>query len=386
MLPALDLASLFLSNAIITGVAAAVLAIIRRHHPDLKGIGSWAVGQAAYAIAFLMLYVSMTDPFQRAALPGFFCTFAGTLVTSLGFHRFLGVRRRVTGMAIAAFLLVVAGLSALSFMRGTPGYIMALTVATHAGVAGVNAVLLHRHGRGHLRPAALTLAAQYGVWLLFAVARVLYIATTGFDLKAAIDLMGPTMLVATLMLTCHALGLVWMVVGRLQEHLVQQAATDPLTGALNRRALQARLEQERARAARDGAGFALATFDLDHFKQLNDTHGHVVGDATLVGVVEAARLLLRPGEDVARLGGEEFCVLLPGMTGHDAVAMAERIRAAVARLDIASAEGPVSVAASFGVAWYGAHGNDWPTLLKAADSALYCAKRNGRNRVEAALA
>lgn len=383
MLPALDLASLFITNSVVAGVACIVLSVIRRHQPGLSGIGNWAAGQGAYATGFLLLYISMVDAFQRTAMPGFFFCFAGALLTSLGFHRFLGLDRRAVRLAMAAFLAVLVLLPLLS-LSGRPGLVIAATIAVLGSTAAMNAWLLYRHGTGQLRPAALTLAAQHGAWALFALARLVYIAVAGFDRQSAVSTLAPAMLVATLMLTCHALGLVWLVVGRLQEHLVRQAATDPLTGALNRRALLARLEQERTRAARDGAGFALATFDLDHFKQLNDTHGHLVGDATLVGVVEVARHLLRPDDVVARLGGEEFCLLLPGVTGDAALALAERVRAALPRLDIISAAGPVAVAASFGVAWYGAHGDDWPSLLKAADGALYCAKRGGRNRVMAA--
>lgn len=384
MLPALDLASIFIANAIVTGVAALVLRFIRHYHPDLTGTGYWALGQAFYAFGFVLLYLSMMDPFQPSSLPGFFFTIAGTLLTTLGFHRFLGLPGRVWPYALGFFLLVVGFCMLVSLLLQEPGYIMVTTVTTQTTVSIVNVILLRRYSRGAMRPAAITLAGLHTIWVLIGVLRILYIVATGFNTEAAIAMMPPSMLGGTFLLTCHALGLVWMIVGRMQEHLVHQAATDPLTGALNRRALQARLEQERARVLRDGGGFALATFDLDHFKQLNDTHGHVVGDATLVGVVGAAGNLLRPFDAVARLGGEEFCLLLSNVTGDGAVAMAEHLRRSLEGLEIASPSGPVAVAASFGVAWYGTHGHDWPTLLKAADSALYCAKRNGRNRVEVA--
>lgn len=384
MLPALDLASIFITNAVVTGVSALVLHFIRRYHPDLAGIGHWASGQALYAVGFLLLYVSMSDPFQFSALPGFFCAISGTLLTTLGFHRFLGLPGRAGPYASGFLVVVIALCLGLAFIARDPGLVMAMTVLSQAVVSGVNVMLLRRHGGGAMRPAALTLAWLHAFWSLFSLGRALYISVTDFDREATIALMAPSMLGGTFMLTCHALGLVWMIVGRLQEDLVVQAATDPLTGALNRRALQARVDQEKARVGRDGGGFALATFDLDHFKLLNDTHGHVVGDATLVGVVAAADRLLRPGDVVARLGGEEFCLLLPDIAGRDAVTMAENLRRALEGLDIASPSGPVTVAASFGIAWYGAHGNDWPSLMKAADGALYCAKRNGRNRVEVA--
>lgn len=383
MLPSLDLATVFVTNSVIAGVTALVLTVLRRNQPDINGIGYWAAGQGAYCVGFLLLYLSMMDAFQPNALPGFFFCFAGALFTSLGFHRFLGLARWAVRAAAGAFLVALVLLPALS-LTGRTGLIIAVTITILGSTAGLNSWILFRNGKGQLRPAALTLAAQHGCWALFALARLIFIAASGFERPAAISTLAPAMLVATVMLTCHALGLIWLVVGRLQEHLVIQAATDPLTGALNRRALLARLDQERARATRDGTGFALATFDLDHFKQLNDTHGHAVGDATLIGVVETARRLLRPDDAVARLGGEEFCLLLPGVTGNAALSLAEQVRQEVARLSIESPAGPVDVAASFGVAWYGTHGQDWSSLLKAADGALYCAKRLGRNQVVAA--
>lgn len=384
MLPAPDLATIFLSNAVITGVAAGTLALIRRGNPGLKGIGYWASGQVAYSLGFVMLYVTTAVPLQPTSIPGFLFTFGGTLLTSIGFQRFLGRQGPAILPALLFFLFVTATLTVTTLLTAGVGVVLAMTVTAQIVPALVNGLLLLRHGRGAMRPAALTLAAQYGFWTLLCLIRLAHMALAGFQMPVTVWTLTPAMLVGSFILTSHALGLVWMIVGRLQEHLVHQAATDPLTGALNRRALQARLEQERARAARDGRGFAVVTFDLDHFKRLNDTHGHVVGDATLIGVATATSRLLRPTDALARLGGEEFCLLLPGVTGEAAVELAERLRRSLAALDIDSANGPVEVAASFGVAWYGAHGEDWPSLLKAADGALYRAKRNGRNRVEVA--
>lgn len=386
MLPALDLASIFIANSVVTGVSALVLRFIRRFHNNLAGTGYWVAGQAFYAIGFLSLYLAMSDPFQRTSLPGFFCTVAGSVLIAVGFHRFLGLSGRLWPYAVCFFVAVASVCLTLSFVVGRPAYMIVATVAVQALISGFNITLLRRHGSGAMRPAALALAALHTAWALISIIRAVRIAASGFDFEVAASMMAPSMLVGTFMLTCHALGLVWLIVGRMQEHLVIQAATDPLTGALNRRALQVRLDQERARVQVDGGSFALVTFDLDHFKLLNDTHGHAAGDATLIGVVTSARQLLRPIDAIARLGGEEFCLLLPDMTGDRAMVVAERLRLLLRELDIQDGSGGrVDVAASFGVAWYGLHGDDWPSLLKAADSALYRAKHNGRNRVEVAL-
>lgn len=205
MLPALDLATVFLTNSLIAGVTALVLTVLRRNQPGIDGIGYWAAGQGAYAIGFLLLYLSMTDAFQPTALPGFFFSFAGALFTSLGFHRFLDLPRRAVRAAAGAFLAALLLLPLLS-LTGRTGLIVAATTAILGSSAALNAWILLRNGKGQLRPAALTLAAQHGCWALFALARLIFIAVNGFDRPAAISTLVPAMLMATVMLTCHALG------------------------------------------------------------------------------------------------------------------------------------------------------------------------------------
>lgn len=382
MLPALDLTTSFLSNAIITGVTAVMLGFIRHANRDLRGLGYWLLGQAASSMGFLWLYGVITQPNPYLGIVGFLCVFAGSILGMLGHHRFLERQGRIGGWAALFFALFCIAMGVLMVAEVKMGFYRVLMLGAQVGPAVASAWMLLRYGRGEARMAYRTVAGLYLLWAAICTLRLTYVATTGFDDDATGWTMGPAIAIATLVLTCHALGLAWMIVGRLQESLVRQAATDPLTGAMNRRALQTLLEQETARAAREGHGLVVATFDLDHFKHLNDTHGHAVGDATLIGVVELAGRMLRPGDAVARLGGEEFCLVLAGLDGKDAAAIVERLRHAVANLDIPGPNGSVQVAASFGIACFGPHGQDWPALLKAADNALYRAKRNGRNRVE----
>jgi diguanylate cyclase (GGDEF)-like protein len=163
--------------------------------------------------------------------------------------------------------------------------------------------------------------------------------------------------------------------------LTEVAISDPLTGLHNRRSFQARLAEETERARRSGGRFALLMIDLDHFKALNDRHGHPAGDAALVAVAMIFRQQLRSVDLSARIGGEEFGVLLPDSDEQAALMAAERLRAAIAACPIVHRDATFVVTASIGVAWYRGDADSDEELLGAADRALYTAKRAGRNRV-----
>jgi len=170
-----------------------------------------------------------------------------------------------------------------------------------------------------------------------------------------------------------------------REALRIQATHDALTGVWNRRAILEMLGTELVRSSRDALPVAVAMVDLDHFKRINDTYGHVVGDTVLRESVNRMRALLRPYDALGRYGGEEFLVVLPGCTTQDAFRLAERLRMGISQEPMVIPEGTVEVTSSLGVAT-----NDTTTpldataLIQAADTALYRAKAKGRNRVEAA--
>jgi diguanylate cyclase (GGDEF)-like protein/PAS domain S-box-containing protein len=169
----------------------------------------------------------------------------------------------------------------------------------------------------------------------------------------------------------------------LEEQLREQARTDVLTGLSNRRALEERLEEEWRRAQRTGAPLALLCLDIDFFKQFNDHFGHAAGDECLKQVAEIIRQERRASDFAARLGGEEFVLILPETTAEGAVAVAEVIRNKLSAAPIAHPRSRYAVVtASIGVAASSPVDlGDATNLLKAADMAMYQAKRSGRNRV-----
>jgi two-component system cell cycle response regulator len=164
----------------------------------------------------------------------------------------------------------------------------------------------------------------------------------------------------------------------LLEQVQRLAATDGLTKIANRRTFEATLEREVARATRSAEHVSLVMIDIDHFKPLNDTHGHQAGDEVLRNVAAALAIECRDFDTPARYGGEEFAVVLPGCGPDEAMGIAERLRQAVS-----AAPSIVPITASAGVASFPGHAGDADTLVRAADDALYESKRAGRNRTTA---
>ncbi|HEU5030661.1 MAG TPA: GGDEF domain-containing protein [Spirillospora sp.] len=167
----------------------------------------------------------------------------------------------------------------------------------------------------------------------------------------------------------------------MHQQLQAAARTDAKTGLLNAAAWQREADTELSRAQRTHDALALLLIDIDHFKRVNDTHGHLIGDQVLVGVASTLCHQLRDYDVVGRFGGEEFVVLLPGADTVEACRVAERLRGRVRRLAVPAEEGTVTVTVSVGVALFRTHGEDLIELLAAADLALYRAKESGRDRV-----
>ena len=162
----------------------------------------------------------------------------------------------------------------------------------------------------------------------------------------------------------------------LMQQVQTMADTDALTGVSNRRTFESVLEREISRAGRSGEQVTLVMFDIDHFKSINDTHGHQMGDEVLKKVAATLMDGCRDFDVPARYGGEEFAMILPSCSSKESLVVAERLRRA-----IGEADNPVPITASAGVATFPTHAGDPERLIAAADEALYESKRAGRDRV-----
>ncbi len=181
-------------------------------------------------------------------------------------------------------------------------------------------------------------------------------------------------------------GLIWLLANVafiliVNEHLYgvlhRAAAYDPLSGLLNRGTVTMMLEREVDRAGRHGSVLSVLIIDIDHFKQVNDNHGHAAGDRAIADFAARATLQLRRSDLLGRYGGEEFLAILPETGAEMAVQVAERIRSSIA----VEQDAVPAYTVSIGVARHAA-GMTADDLVDAADHALYCAKGDGRNRVE----
>lgn len=192
-------------------------------------------------------------------------------------------------------------------------------------------------------------------------------------------------IVGTVMSVGLMTGLVMVMTARereLQAALARAADTDALTGVLNRRGLAPELERLVAEATAGGSRLAVVLLDLDHFKRFNDRHGHLVGDEALIRLATALTAAARDGDRVARVGGEEFTVALPGADERAARAYADDVMRRLRDEDVAP---DLKLTVSAGIATHGPAADSVPTLLRSADDALYRAKHAGRDQAVVAL-
>jgi diguanylate cyclase (GGDEF)-like protein len=229
----------------------------------------------------------------------------------------------------------------------------------------------------------------FGTLSLFFVSRIVFIDLLPFPL-GALPMRPEAVAAFNMIVFFHALVATVLIVAITKERLELQqrnnAQTDPLTGALNRRALMVRGDRMLTRHEYENAPLCLLFLDLDHFKTLNDRLGHSGGDDILTKFVAVVHESIRPTDFLFRLGGEEFCCLLPHTRIDQAEMIAERIRYQAESAPMNVTGVAVRVTVSLGIASTEIFGYDLDTLMRRADMAVYAAKRQGRNQVVAAQA
>ncbi|MFA5912463.1 MAG: GGDEF domain-containing protein [Burkholderiales bacterium] len=380
----LDLRTLFIVLVILYACLGFVCLFLPYRMPGSHAVTNWGYGMLALAagaggialrgivpdfvsivlangsilVAFLFVLGSVRQGRGPGSSP-FGWSVIGASVLLLAFFTYVqpDTRIRIVVSSLAITLLVIPPVSAL--LQAVTGASRRAKIFTAACLAAVGLVMLVR--------AALT--AAWGA---------------SMDLHAPDFLQFASNLLFAVFAVLATLGVVWIEIEQLRADLARLAMIDPLTAILNRRAFMLEYERELSRCTREKVGLALAIFDIDHFKDVNDNYGHLVGDQVLRRIADTLRASLRGHDVLGRYGGEEFALLMPGADTAAAMTGTERVRLAVGERPIRVGEVSIPVTISAGVAAFGVNGSDWESLLRSADAALYEAKRGGRNRVVAA--
>lgn len=370
------------------GAAWLVIASGFRLYPKVSG--RWAAGWMLSALGTALLAVRPTVLLPVLDLLVNLSIICSFLLLRRGLTLFLRSPWSYRGVALALAFVVLIEL--LGFL---PGDTLVLRTWTFTLAAALTlAPLLHdllrvlpRNYRAPWSIVAMT-ALPVALAILAFVARATAITYSEVTGVVALDVGSTFDIVVALgflvILGMFNFSFINLVLGSLIRRLEDLAATDQLTGLNNRRVAMQRLDEEHARFLRSGQRYALIMMDLDHFKSINDRYGHGGGDAVLREV--ARRLLqdVRSTDTLARVGGEEFLLLLPMNDLDGALVHAGRIRKHVAASPVHTPVAEVAVTVSLGVAEVLASDAGAHSVVSRADAALYRAKAAGRNRVEAA--
>jgi len=370
----------FIINFLALGL---IWAYVARSYPTFEAAPFWTGSAFAAAAGATLASLRPAVDSLLPLLAGGTVLVLAACLAAMGIRRFydqpVGWRQTalITGVAFA-------GMAFFLFVHDSmPARMFIYSVAQALPFALTLKLLLSRHN-GRVNAGARLAATVSTLILLIYAFRV-----TGNLLPVGVEFsfirFNPiqSILILILMFLSMAwnFGFVLMAMDRLRNEVADLALLDDLTGVGNRRHLLQRLTEECARSERSGEPFALLVIDLDGFKAINDTHGHAAGDACLQHFTLMAQTRLRPGDMLARTGGDEFCVVLPASTLREGAMIARRILD-VCREDAEACVGnDIPISLSIGVAqWTREMGTFPDRLMAAADHALYAAKNDGRNR------
>ncbi|MFT4121817.1 GGDEF domain-containing protein [Bradyrhizobium sp.] len=359
-----------------------IWAYVMRSYPKFEAARYWT---AAAVLAATGSAISMLRDFMDMRFPliagGGLMIFASCLAC-MGVTRFY--HKPVSWLtAIGISLLSSASLAFfLAVIDDMPTRVLIYSIAQSTPILMVLPLLLGKQDGRENPGARLTAIVAFMVLAVHVVRSGSALVGLGGGITA-INFNG---LQALLILMLVFLAMAWnfgcllMAIERLRNEVADLALLDDLTGVANRRHLLQRLTEECARSERSGEPFSLLVIDLDGFKIINDTHGHAAGDACLQHFTLMAQTRLRPGDLLARTGGDEFCIVLPASGLREAASIARRVLEVCRQDAAACTSNDIPIAISIGVAeWDRSIGQFPDRLIAHADHALYDAKKNGKN-------
>jgi diguanylate cyclase (GGDEF)-like protein len=378
-----------------TEVAFVQIATLQAVAALLWLLGAWLAADQRRALAHWALYAGLASSawfglalqLRAPALVTVLGGLGAALALRRGIRLFIGSELGWPGAALAVgAVLLAASLPAEGSSRATQAVLnFGALAAVYVGISAD----LWRHARDGLHwrwPALLALPAMLGAAALAARAMLALVrpgsVITDMTQHSTLNI-ASALAYTVLVLLLHA-TLLTLLLSRLLGELHQLARRDPLTGLLNRRAMHAALDKQARRVRRAADTFSVLMIDIDHFKAVNDRHGHDAGDQALTHVARLLTQSLRTQDRVSRFGGEEFVVLLPDTDADQARTVAEQLRLQVRGQPTHVGGGGVPLSVSIGVAQWAGPTEDLSRLLSRADAALYRAKHRGRDCVETA--
>jgi diguanylate cyclase (GGDEF)-like protein len=352
--------------------------LIHLSTPALRGVRWVAIAYCSATLGVVLRQVSHSNP--SVVFGNLFLTFFGIAVY-WGLAQLLHKKR----LNLWLLLFLAPVLLGQFYLLYLDPQVVSRAILFHAIIAlqalSIVDLLLRSGARETLFPRlGLSLLFLYwgGMQTFLACASAFHNHAPTLAFEQQVD--GRYLLVPLLPAVLVCLGFLWLAMTQLQNELEHQSNTDVLTGLLNRRALQNVADRAIAHAHRRNSPLTLVLLDLDHFKDINDRHGHEGGDAALALTAQCLARNLRAEDLVARIGGEEFVALLPETDEPEATLTAERIRSGIENLCF-SPRRNLTLSASFGVTRLQPGDTSLQQLLSRADQALYQAKKNGRNCV-----
>jgi diguanylate cyclase (GGDEF)-like protein len=373
--------TLFLFDVVSLSVYALALTILSFRHRRMNWLG-WFATSVLLQLAATAVEGTVGD--SRIA----WTVLLPSLLNSTGFYcMYMGFRwlllREAPRTQIGPMLLYLAlTLYVALYLVHAPNA-FAIGMAPVFISSGISVGYLLKMGKGNITLAARIAAGVLFTYMCVIIYRLLLVSGAGPAIAADMTDRRSlySMLAMMLLGGCLILTYLWFFVAEMYGDLAQTARLDPLTGVLNRRAIEAEASREISRARRTGSPMALIEIDIDHFKKVNDTHGHRAGDNALRALVKVLNQELREVDMIGRFGGEEFIVLLPDTTAVVGAGVAERLREVVEATPVPTPKSEINMTISIGVTQLLPMDPDWEPMLDRADEALYAAKHEGRNRV-----
>jgi diguanylate cyclase (GGDEF)-like protein len=373
----LDFSIVALASAVLGLLLALVLVLTLPHVPDAEGAGHWALAFVPLGVGSALLGFGEDLPALLLMLreP---LLLSGYALLLIGLRQYLRLGRP---WALAAGVVFTALVLCALFvaLHPSPMARLAVRVVGIAVLMGAAVWSLRGVGEGALRGVRFFLQAACGLIAVLALARLgaILLPVDPAWVEAFLNLASMVTTLSVLAVIC---GLVLLMTARMNEALLRLGIRDPLTGVLNRRGLDDAMATVLSFTKRVGRPVSVLACDIDHFKHVNDSYGHVQGDQVLRGFAQLLSDSFDHGELVGRLGGEEFVVVVPGADSDDALRQAEGLRARVAAHRFEVGERSCMLTVSIGVATAAASQASWADLIARADEALYEAKSQGRNR------